>query len=198
MHTYDVVLFLHIFVVICAIGLASAIHGCELLMRRATTVAEMRTLAKPGDFGPAFAVIVLLLFGLGSWLVHLSPTEDKFKFGNPFIWTAIVVLVYLFASGPSVLARHHGRLRAALDALPEGPLPPEVRELGLDRFAVTVGFTNTFLAVGVVFNMATKPSVATCVVVLAVALAVGVALGRLATRPVGARVLSTQAAPQEG
>ena len=198
MHLYDVVLFLHIFVVICAIGLASAIHGCELLMRRATTVAEMRTLAKPGDFGPAFAVIVLLLFGLGSWLVHLSPSADKFRFGDPFIWTAIVVLGFLFASGPSVLARHHSKLRAALDGLPDGPLPPEVRELGLDRFAVTMGFVNTFLAVGVVFDMATKPAIATCLVVLAVAVGVGVALGALATRPVGARAFSAETVAQQG
>ena len=198
MHLYDVVLFLHIFVVICAIGLASAIHGCELLMRRATTVAELRTLSKPGDFGPAFGVIVLLLFGLGSWLVHLSPAQDKFRFGDAFIWTAIVVLAYLLVSGPAVLGRHHSKLRAALDALPDGPIPTGVRELALDRFTVTVGLVSTFLAVGVVFDMATKPTLATCLVVLAVALAVGVALGALATRPVGARALTVQAAPQEG
>src|SRR5947207_15880425 len=113
---FDFVLSLHIAVVLFAFALAGAIHAAEIMMRSAGSVAEMRNLVKPGKFGPAFGGVVLLLFGFGSWLIHLSPSEDKFHFKDPFIWTAIVVLAILFITGPLILGQHHSKLDKAVEA----------------------------------------------------------------------------------
>jgi hypothetical protein len=188
---YDFVLSLQVFVVICAFVLASAIHTCELLMRRATTVAELRTLAKPGKFGPVFGVIVLLLFGLGSWLVHLSPGDEKFHYKDPFIWTSIVVLAFLFVTGPTVLGRHQRHLEKAIEATPEGPIPDELRTTALSPLGMYVGNISTLIALGVVFNMANKPGTAVCLIVIGGGVLVGALFGWLMTRPVH----STLAAP---
>lgn len=179
----DVVLFLHILVVLCAFALASALHTAEILMRRAGTIAELRRLAKPGKLGPAFGVIVLLLFGLGSWLVHLDKSSDHFAYSDPFVWTAIVVLVFLFVTGPTILARHHKRLERALDAAPDGPVTAELRALALDPLAVMVGTISTGVALGVVFNMATKPNAAAAIAAILLAGATAAGLGYLICRP---------------
>jgi hypothetical protein len=182
----NVVLFLHIAVAIGAFALASLLHGCDLLMRRANTVAELRTLAKPGRLGPAFGVFVLLLLGLGSWLVHLSKGTDNFGFGTPFVWTAIVALGYLFIGGPAVLDPLHKKLIKAADAAGDGPVTPELRAIALNRVRLAVSYSDTFLALAVVFNMATKPGTAGCIVVLVVGLVVGLGLGSLNASPVKA------------
>lgn len=184
MHLVDVVLFLHVLVAICAFALAAVLHSSSLLMRRASTVAEIRTLAKPGRFGPAFGAIVVLLFGLGSWLMHLSSAPDKFHFGDAWVWTAIVALVVLFADGPTVLDRHHKKLVAAAQAAEDGPVPAELRALALDRVAEMVSYGSTLLALGVVSNMINKPGVAGSISTLVVATAIGLALGIVTSRPV--------------
>jgi len=183
---FNFVLSLHIFVVLCAIGLAGALHAAEILMRRASSVAELRVLAKPGKFGPAFGVIVLALFGLGSWLVSLSPSDEKFHMKDPFIWTAIVVLVFLFVTGPAVNGRHHTKLDKAIEAAPEGPISGELRTLALDPTAAIFGYVNTMIAIAVVFNMANKPSTAISIIVILGGAVVGTALGWLTSRPVAA------------
>src|ERR1041385_7252093 len=136
MELADFVLFLHILVVLCAFALASAIHTAEILMRRAGSIAELRRLSKPGRLGPAFGVIVLLLFGLGSWLIHLDKKTEDFKYSDAFVWTAIVVLVFLFATGPTILGRHQKRLERALETAGDGPVTAELRAIALNPFAV--------------------------------------------------------------
>jgi hypothetical protein len=188
MTLYNVVLFVHIFVLLAAIALAGSIHGCEVLMRRAQSVAQMRVLALPGRLGPAFAVLVLLLVGFGSWLTALSKDPDKFTMSDPFIWTALVGAALLILSGPIIHAPHGKHLRTALDAAAEGPVSPELRAIALARPGVTTGWWNTCLAIGIAFNMVNKPGTVACIVDLVVASAVGILLGLWSSRPVPATV----------
>ena len=65
----------------------------------------------------------------------------------------------------------------------DGPIGPELRELVLHRPAWLVGNASTALALGVVFNMTTKPGTGGSILVLAVATLAGLALGYLGSRP---------------
>lgn len=197
MELADFVLFLHIFVVLCAFALASAIHTAEILMRRAGTIAELRRLSKPGRLGPAFGVIVLLLFGLGAWLMHLDKKTEGFKYSNAFVWTAIVVLVFLFLTGPTILGRHQKHLEQALEAAVDGPVPVELRALALNPTTLILGNVNTALALGVVFNMATKPGTGGCIAAIVVAGALGAVAGYLVSRPTAVPTAAPSAAPAE-
>lgn len=195
MTLYNVVLFAHVLVLLAAIALAGSIHGSELLMRRAQTAAQLRILALPGKLGPLFAVLVLLLVGLGSWLTALSKDPDKFEMGDSFIWTALVGAVLLFLSGPIIHAPHAKHLKQALDASAEGPATTELRATALARPGVVTGWWNTFLAIGIAFNMVSKPETAGCIVALIAASAVGVALGFWVSRPfAGAPIVDHPAA----
>lgn len=175
MSTFEVVTFLHVLAAIAAFSLAGAHHAAEYLVRTATTVGDLRQLARVHRTGPLFGVFVVLLFVFGAWLLGLS--DEGFEFGDGWVWTAVVVLVVLFVDGPAVMAPHGKKYGQALAEAQEGPITPALRAHATDPKVWAVGHLNTFLALGVVLNMFTKPSAAVCVAVLVVAAALGVGVG---------------------
>lgn len=178
MSTYDVVLYVHIAVLLSAFALGGVLHGSEWLMVRSATVGELRVTARPQRLGPLFAPVILALMGSGFWLLHLSRGADGFRFRDPFVWTAAIVLAVLFLDGPLVLGRHETVLRRQLAGAPDGPVTAELRATATNRTAWTVSYANTFTVLGVVLNMTTKPRLLWCVVdILA-----GAALGALVAR----------------
>lgn len=180
METYDIALFLHILTLMCAFGLGSILHTAEWQQRRATTVQDLRTMSRPYKWGQLFPVLIILLFATGAWLLHLS--ENRFDFGDSWVASAIVALVILMVSGGAVLGRHAAHYGKLLATTPDGPIPDEVRKAAFDPTAWSVSHMNTALAIGVVFNMATKPGTAGSIVVLAVAVVVGSAIGLRGSR----------------
>jgi hypothetical protein len=180
MSGYDVVLFGHIAALLLAFSLSGLLHGSEWQMARAGTVAELRAAARPQKLGPLFAPIIIALFGLGMALIGMSKDPDKFEFSDPFAWTATVVLAVLLLDGPLVLGRHAAALGKALAVAPEGPVTPELRAMTLDRTSWSVAHLNSFSVLGVVLNMATKPSLLACVLDIVIASGIGVAIGLFA------------------
>lgn len=159
MHLYDVALFLHIATLLTAIGLGTTLHHAEWQTRSATTVQELRVMTRVLSKGVLFPPILLVLFGTGAWLLHLSKKEDEqFHFSDPWVWTAIVAIVLLFISGGAVLGRHAGGYRKLLAATPDGSIPAEVRAETFRTDTWVTSHMNTALAISVVFNMVTKPS----------------------------------------
>jgi hypothetical protein len=179
MHLYDVVLFVHILTLLAAIGLGSTLHHAEWSTRRATTVGELRTITGVYRRGNLFPILIILLFGEGAWLLHLSRRQDEtFHFGDAWIWTAIVALAILMVSGGAVLGREASKYSKLLAATPDGPITPEVRAATFTTSTWATSHMNTFLALAVVFNMVTKPSDdATAIVVLVVGMVVGALIG---------------------
>ena len=180
METYDIALFLHILTLLAAIGLGTTLHVAEWQQRKATTIQELRTISRPFAWGKLFPVLIIVLFGTGSWLLHLS--EDRFDFGDGWVVTAIVALVVLFVSGGAVLGRHAAHYGKLLATTPDGPITDEARRAAFDPTAWSVSHMNTALALGVVFNMVTKPALAGSIVVLVIAVVVGTAIGLMGSR----------------
>ena len=178
MSAYDVVLFCHVAVLLFAFGLSGLLHGSEWLMARASTVAELRSTARPQKLGPLFAPIIVALLAFGFALIGMSKDPEKFEFSDPFAWTATVVLVFLFLDGPLVLGRHGAAMGKALASAPDGPVTPELRAMTLNRTVWYLAHINTFAVLGVVLNMVTKPSLVGCVVDILVGVAIGAAIGQ--------------------
>ncbi|MDP9183018.1 MAG: hypothetical protein M3P04_09625, partial [Actinomycetota bacterium] len=140
MELYDVVLFAHISVVLCAIALASAIHVSEWLVPRATTVEELRVVTRPQMWGVGFAPIVALLLLLGMWLVKLSEDERQdYSFSDGWVWTAIIVLAWLFLTGFLIEGRHAEHLGKELAAAPNGPPTADIKALVGSRLPWVLG-----------------------------------------------------------
>jgi len=175
---FDVVLFLHITIAISAFFLSGIVHTSEYLVRRSSSAADALRMLKVQRLAPIFAVLILLLFGLGSWLVYLSgSTSDQYSFGDPFVYIALVVLLVALVDGPMILGKHAKALGEALMQSTDGSVTPKARTLMSAPLPSIVSFANTFMVLAVVFNMAVKPNVVGCLASVLIGLAVGVALG---------------------
>lgn len=180
----DVVLFLHISVAIAAFALSGVVHTSEWLLKRSSTAGEALRMAKVQRLAPLFSVLIVLLLGLGSWLVYLSEDPDKFSFGDPFVYTALVVLAVVFVDGPVILGKHGKALGSALAQSPDGTITAQARALMDQPLPPIVSYANTFVVLAVVFDMAVKPSLVECLAAIAVGLALGVWVGVVSARPV--------------
>jgi hypothetical protein len=177
---------------LAAIGLGTTLHHAEWSTRRATNVADLRTITHVYRRGNLFPILIILLFAEGAWLLHLSKKQDEhFNFGDSWVWTAIAALVILMVSGGAILGRNAVTYAKRLEATPDGPIPPDVRAATFARLPWAVSHMNTFLALAVVFNMVTKPSGAAAAVgVLVIGMALGTAIGVIGARGRSAEVRS--------
>ena len=184
MHLYDVALFLHILTLLAAIGLGTTLHHAEWSTRKATTVGQLRTITGVYRRGNLFPVLIILLFGGGAWLLHLSKKRtETFHFSDPWVWTAIAALVILMVSGGAVLGRHASAYAKLLDATADGPITPEVRAATFMPVIWATSHMNTCLAIAVVFNMVTKPSdTFSAIAVLVIGIVVGTLIGLAGAR----------------
>ena len=164
MNAYDLMLFTHIAILLLGIVLTGVMHSSVWSAARAATVAELRMVSRPQKLASLFAPTILGLLGSGAALIQMSKEPDKFNFGQPFVWTAIVVLVFLFLNGPLILGRHEMALRKALASTANGPLTTELRAMTIDPTVWFFEYINTAIVFGVVLNMTNKPSLLWCVV----------------------------------
>ena len=190
MHLIDAVLFLHIFIAICAFGCAAILHTSQFVTRGATTTGTLKAWAPVVHrVEPLFPILALVLFALGAWLLGLS--DGEFKWGDGWVIAAIVGLFAMEAAGGAILAPAGKKLHEAIMTAPDGPVDPNLRAQLLDRTVWAVSFFETATALGIVFLMTNKPSgVASGIIVGACALA-GLALGATCARQQAPAPLAT-------
>ena len=181
MRLVGIVLFLHVAVVLIAIGVSSALHSAEWGARSSTTTAEVAALRRvPRRLEPLFPIVIVTLFGLGAWLLHLN--HPAYQYRDGWVLSPIVALVLLLAVGEGLLAPKARHLDALLAAAPAGDLPPPVRLAPRDGVTWTASHANTGLALAVVFNMSTKPGTATSATALSLGVIAGASQGTVGSR----------------
>lgn len=194
-HLVDVVLFLHIAVAVFAFGVAGLLLTALAQMRRADSVAVLRSwqhLAHRVE--PWFPILVLVLIALGGWLIGLSHKE--FSWGDGWVITAVVTLVIMEVYGAAVLAPNGKKLRAIIQKAPEGPVPDHVHAAVMNPLVWTGAWSEMGLAAAILFLMPTKPAGAWPVVIVAAIGLLAAAIGwRLSRTPT--RELQPVAAPAE-
>jgi hypothetical protein len=191
----DFVLFLHIIVAIAAFAVAVLLLMAMMRMRSATDAATLRTWAKvAAPLEPVFPVLVLLLIGLGGWLIHLSGGE--FRWSDGWVLTSVIALVLMEAYGGIVLAPNGKRLHELADRAPDGPIPAELRAQALSKAVWAGAWGNMGAALGILFTMPTKPVGGWAVAIVALAALVGVLIGlQLSGAPVTANAPAAAPGP---
>jgi hypothetical protein len=175
MHLADVVLFLHIAVAIAAFGVAAVLLTGLTQLRSARNMSTLRSWAGIVHRAePLFPLLVVVLIGLGAWLIALS--DGEFAWSQGWIIVTLVGLAIMEGFGGVVLAPAGKRLHALIEAEPDGPVSPELRAAITEPVSWIGGFASTGIATGIVFLMATKPNalLSAVVVVAAAALAAGI------------------------
>ena len=193
-HATDVVLFLHIFVAIVTFGVAGVLLVSLSQMKAATDMAVLRSWARvAARCGPLFPILVLILIGLGAWLIGLS--HKQFSWTDGWVLSAVVGLVLMEAYGGAVLAPADKKLSALVDASPDGPVSAEVRREVLNPMVWAGSYGNTGVALGILFTMPTKPAAPLPIIIDAGLGIIGIVVGlRLAAAPATAPVAEPAAA----
>lgn len=189
MSIYTIVLFLH---VSGAIGYFTG-AGISLFglvgLRRAQRVEQVRSLTNlVGMTGPLFAISILFILVAG---LYMALTAWSLQTG--WIAVALISLVLMAPLGTAIIEPRRRAISRLAKEAPDGPLPEKLRQRIHDPILGTALQTLATLLFGIVFLMTTKPSLPGSLIVMAVALALGLASGLFIFRPARTEVQSVDA-----
>ena len=178
MSIYTIVLFLHVSGAIgYFISTGTWLFGLSAL-RRARRVEQVRALTNlVGRSGPLFGISVLLILATG---LYMALTAWGLRTG--WIDVALISLILIAPLGTAFIEPRRRAIDRLAREAPDGPLPPALERSIHDPVLGTALQTVVVLLLGIVFLMTTKPSLTGSLIVMAVALALGLASGLLVSR----------------
>jgi hypothetical protein len=155
-HDYEWGLFFHLLGVFALGGAVLVSFATFSMMRRAATVGELRTWGGLGRILSQYFVIpaaALELLLSGAYLV------DKFnlEWTDGWIGWSVIALVAATAVGFAVITPRMKQIGAAVDPAPDGPVPSSITSKLNDPILFGAIHMNLMLAIGIIYNMTTKP-----------------------------------------
>jgi hypothetical protein len=182
MDAYAIVLFLHLCALLGAIGTAALLHFAEIKLRCADTVAAVRIWSRLIENGAkVFPLALLLLLGSGAYLV-----DRRWSWSAGWVEAALIGVGVLFLVGAGVIGARSRALRRELRDDAECAPGTRLAHLAREHLAGIASWTNTGLALGIVFVMTTKPGLAGSLAALVVAASLGAVVG-FRLRAIGGR-----------
>ena len=184
MSIYTIVLFLHVSGAIgYFIGIGTWLFGLASL-RRAMRVEQVRALTNlVGRSGPLLGISVLLILATG---LYMALTAWGLQTG--WIGVALISLILLAPLGTALIEPRRRAIDRLAREVPDGPLPELLERRTHDPVLGTALQTLAALLLGIVFLMTTKPSLTGSLIVMAVALALGLASSLFIFRPARTQV----------
>ncbi len=175
MSIYSVVLFLHVSGAIgYFVGIGTWLFGLAAL-RRAQRVEQVRALTNlAGRLGAFFGISVLLILATG---LYMALTAWSLQTG--WIGVALIGLVLMAPLSTALIEPGRRAIDRLAREAPDGPLPQSLEQRIHNPILGTALQTVATLLLGIVFLMTTKPSLTGSLIVMAVALALGLASGLL-------------------
>ncbi len=171
MSLYTLALFVHVSGAIgTLVSLGIWLFGLAAL-RRARRVEQVRALAWLIIVASPLMVLSVLLLGLAGFEMALS----AWGLSTPWIAVSLVSVVLVGPIGAFVLDPRMRTILALAREVPSGPLPGALDRRTHDPILGTSAHTLVAILLGIVFLMTTKPTLFMSLVVMAVALALGLA-----------------------
>ena len=179
MSGYGVALFVHL----CALFVAFATTGMLGLalarLRAARTCGEaLPWLALGKTAGIVFPAVLLTLLGSGVYMVHSAWT-----WGTPWVDAGLAGVVFLGVVGDRVEGGRARRIAQVLAANPGAPIEGRAAVALHDPLWWSAAVVNPCVALGIAFDMSTKPGPAGAAVAPVVAIVVGLAAAVPLWRP---------------
>jgi hypothetical protein len=169
MNAYGIALFVHLCALLAAFA-ATGLTGLAMRRLRSARVAgeALQWLALGKSAAHVFPVALLTLVASGAYMVHRAWSWD-----TGWVDAGLAGVVFLGVVGDRLEGGRAGRLAQALAADPRAPIEGAAARLLRDPVWWSASLVNPAVALGVVFVMATKPSLGGSIAALAVAAAAG-------------------------
>jgi hypothetical protein len=178
MNVYLVMLFLHFVSLILAFFATGLVVGASVMLRRSERIVDARfAIGLSGGAAKLHPVSTLGLFLTGAYL-----TQSGWTWTTPWILCGICGLLIVAVVGVGVLGSRERALDQTLRDMPEGPIPPAVRERLNDPVSNVAGPAISFFVLGIMFIMVIKPALPVALLSLAVAAILGMFVGYM-TQP---------------
>jgi hypothetical protein len=183
MSIYNLALFVHVVGAIGAVVGVSVWLFAALALRRAQDVGQVRALTGLIQPSGVVTIVSILLLGVAGFYMALTVWGEQ----ATWIIVATVSFILLAPFGAFVIDPRLRAVAKAAAAAPDGPLPASLAvrthdPLGGIGLSIYVG-----VLLGIVFLMATKPSLEVSIIAMVVATALGLASGLPLLRAVRAR-----------
>jgi hypothetical protein len=175
MTTYTLALFVHI---VGAIGVFIGVSVwllAALALRRAQSVGQVRALTSLIQPSGVVTIISILLLGVAGFYMAITVWGER----ATWIIAATISFLLLAPFGAVVIDRRLRALAKAAATALDGPLPTSLAARAQDPL-VGIGLS-VYIAVllGIVFLMTTKPTLFDSIIAIAIATALGLAVGLL-------------------
>jgi uncharacterized membrane protein len=190
MSIYNIVLFLHVSGAIgYFVGIGIWLFGF-VGIRRAQRVEQVRTLVNLiGLTSPLFGISVLLILAAGLYMAFTA-----WSLLTGWILVALITLIIMAPLGTVLIERRRRVIARLAQEAPDGSLPASLEQRIQDPVLLTSLQTVVALLLGIVFLMITKPELIGSLIVIAIALALGLASGLLVSRAPRTQTLPTPTA----
>jgi uncharacterized membrane protein len=176
---FTTVLFVHLCALFAAFAASALVHHGQRRLASAQTVAEAgQWLGFVRKVSVTFPLAVLVLLASGGYMMQV----EGLAWRTGWLEASLLGIVLLAINGPAVIGARMRRLQAALKAS-GGTFGPELARLVNDPVMHCAGWMNTLLALGIAYLMVAKPALGLSFGVLAVALVLGLLVGRPGRRP---------------
>ena len=171
---FTTVLFVHLCALFAAFAASALVHHGERRLASSGTVAEVsQWLGFVRKVSVTFPLAILVLLASGGYMVH----SEGLAWRTGWLEASLAGIVLLAVNGPAVIGGRMRRLQEALKAS-GGTFGPELARSVNDPVIRCAGWVNTLLALGIAYLMVAKPAPGMAFGVLAVALVLGVLVGR--------------------
>jgi hypothetical protein len=168
MDPYRIALFFHLAALLGAISTAAILHQAQWRLLTADSPAALRPAAMLlKRLKPVFPLALLVLVATGAYMTHKS-----WSWSDGWVESSLVAVGVLLINGAVVVGSRGRRVGRAL-----ATGDPAALALTRDPVLHIAPWLNTGLAIGVVFVMATKLSLAGSVAALVIAALIGAAVG---------------------
>jgi uncharacterized membrane protein len=135
-------------------GSATTVLLVFSMMRRATTVQEVRVLARLGSLvEKVFPAASLVLLLSGAYLVN----ELGWHWSDGWVSWSALALIIATAIGGLVNAPRMNAIHKASDAAPDGPVPSSLSSLLNDPILFGSIHALSLVVLAIIWNMTTKP-----------------------------------------
>lgn len=176
---FTTVLFVHLCALFAAFAASALVHHGEKRLSSAGTVAEAcQWLGFVRKVSVTFPLAILVLLASGGYMVHI----EGLAWRTGWLEASLAGIVLLAVNGPAVIGGRMRRLQGALKAS-GGAFGPGLARLANDPVLRCAGWINTLLALGIAYLMVAKPAPGMSFGVLAIAVILGVLMGRPGRRP---------------
>jgi uncharacterized membrane protein len=181
---FTTVLFAHLCALFAAFAASALVHHGEKRLASAGTVVEAsQWLGFVRRVSVTFPLAILVLVASGGYLVQ----SEGLAWRTGWLEASLAGIVLLVVNGPAVIGGRLRRLQEALKAS-GGTFSPELARLANDPVVRCAGWMNTLLALGIAYLMVAKPAPGLSFGVLAIALVLGVLVGRPGRGPASTAV----------